>query len=220
MGSSKKLIFLCGIFIAGILAANTLASKVFMVGGFAMTAGIIAFPITFLVTDIVNDVWGKGYAKTMVMAGLAANILMVILYQIGVLLPAAPFWEHQVAFETLLGAVPRIVLASMTAYLISQMWDVWVFAKIKEKFTMGLWFRNNVSTFTSQIVDSAVFLAIAFAGTMPVNELVTMFFTYIIVKWIIAIIDTPLIYLGVKWAKSGGDDIDRIDPQTLRNYTK
>ncbi len=89
----------------------------------------------------------------------------------------------------------------MIAYLISQTWDVWLFAKLKEKYSWGLWFRNNVSTITSQAIDSAIFLGLAFWGVMPFSALVTMYVTYLIVKWLIAIVDTPLVYLGVAWAK-------------------
>lgn len=196
-----KLIILTGLFVGAILCANTLASKLFTIGGLTMTAGIVAFPITFLITDIINEVWGKKRAQAVVITGFLANLMMVALYQLGMILPPAVFWPHQEAFHTILGAVPRIVGASMIAYLISQNWDVWVFAKIKEKLRFGLWLRNNLSTITAQIIDSVIFLGLAFGGVMPVGSLVTMFFTYVLVKAGIALLDTPLVYLGVAWAK-------------------
>jgi len=203
-GNWHKLIILTGLFTAAITCANTLAAKIFMVGSVTMTAGILAYPITFLVTDIVGDVWGKRYAQVVVLTGLMANVVMVALYQIGILLPPASFWSSQTEFATILGAVPRIVLASMVAYLISQAWDVWVFHKIKELWgPHNLWLRNNASTFTSQIIDSAVFLALAFWGVMPSEVLWRMFIVYVLVKWAIALIDTPLCYLGVAWARRG-----------------
>ena len=201
MTKETKLILLTSLFIAAILAANTLASKLFVVGGRVMTAGIIAFPITFMVTDIINDVWGRKTAQRVVLAGLAANLVMLLLYQLGNILPAAGFWPHQDAFSTILGAVPRIVLASMVAYLISQTWDVWVFDAVKRKFRHGLWLRNNLSTITSQAIDSAIFLTIAFIGTMPFQAMLSMYVTYLITKLMIALIDTPFVYLGVRWAE-------------------
>ncbi len=204
--AQSKLILLVGMFVTAILVANTVASKLFMVGSFVMTAGIIAYPITFLITDIVNEVWGKEVAQRVVMIGFAANILMVLLYQISVILPVGGVWEGQASFQAVLGAVPRIVLASMVAYLISQHWDVWVFNLVKEKLPYGLWLRNNVSTITSQAIDSAIFLAIAFGGTLPFDMLVGMFVSYIVVKWAIALLDTPFCYLGVAWARKGRHD--------------
>lgn len=203
----RALLILAGIFMAAILSANTLASKLFEVGGYAMTAGIVAFPITFLVTDIVNDVWGRRVAHSMVIAGFFANVVMVALYHLGIWLPPAVFWENQEAFATILGEVPRIVLASMTAYLISQTWDVWIFDRIKKRLSrFGLWFRNTVSTVTSQIIDSAVFLTIGFAGVMPREDLIVMFVTYVVAKFIIAVIDTPFVYLGVALVRRYGKD--------------
>lgn len=188
-----------GIYISFLIVANVLASKLFFINGrWAMTAGVIAYPITFLMTDIVNEVWGKSVAQRFVAIGFLANLLMVGLFAIGVWLPPAPFWGDQVAFQTVLGSVPRMVLASMAAYLVSQTWDVWVFHLIKKKSRLGLWFRNNLSTITSQVIDSAIFMTIAFAGTMTAPELWIMFITYMVVKGIIALLDTPLCYIGVR----------------------
>lgn len=171
-----------------------------------MTAGVIAYPITFLMTDIVNEVWGKSVAQRFVAIGFLANLLMVGLFAIGVWLPPAPIWGSQAAFQDVLGSVPRMVLASMAAYIASQTWDVWISDYIKRKMRLGLWFRNNVSTITSQIIDSAVFLTIGFAGVMPWEDLIVMFVTYVVAKFIIAVIDTPFAYLGVALVRRYGKD--------------
>ncbi|MBT9167373.1 MAG: Inner membrane protein YhhQ [Syntrophomonadaceae bacterium] len=202
MQKESKLILLVAIFVTSILVANTMASKLFVFGaGYVMTAGILAFPITFLITDIINEVWGKKTAQAVVTAGLFANILMVGFYQLGILLPAASFWPNQEAYATILGAVPRIVIASMIAYLISQSYDVWMFNYIKQVLPFGLWARNNVSTITAQVIDSAIFLVIAFWGVMPLEKLFSMFILYIVVKALIALMDTPFAYLGAWWAR-------------------
>ena len=206
MARDHKLILLAGLFTASIVCANVLASKLFEVGGFVMTAGILAFPLTFLVTDVINDVWGRATAQTVVWTGLAANLLMVLMFRVGIILPPAGFWGGQGAFESVLGAVPRIVLASMVAYLISQSWDVHIFDVIKRRLPTGLWLRNNLSTISSQIIDSAIFLALAFGGIMPIPDLVQMFFVYVVVKLAIALLDTPLVYLGVYWVRGGTFD--------------
>lgn len=202
MQMSYKYGLLLGCFIAALVVANTIASKLLMVGGVVITAGIIAYPLTFLFTDIISEVWGKKVAKYTVWAGLAANIVMVLLYTIAVHLPHAVFWEGQAAFSQVLGAVPRIFIASMLAYLISQTWDIWMFHLIKDKYGSGrLWLRNNISTATSQVIDSVVFLMVAFYGVIPIEQMPGMLLGYVVIKWIIALVDTPLVYLGVAWAR-------------------
>lgn len=206
-GDLDLLMPLMGVYIAVLVCANVLASKLFVIGGkWVMTAGIIAYPMTFLITDIVNEVWGRETANKFVGIGLVANILMVVLFVIGVWLPPAPIWGSQTAFQDVLGSVPRLVLASMAAYITSQTWDVWVFDYIKRKMRLGLWFRNNASTITSQVIDSAVFLTIGFAGVMPREDLIVMFVTYVVAKFIIAVIDTPFAYLGVALVRRYGKD--------------
>ena len=204
--STTKFLLLAAIFITALLMANVLASKLFTAAGYTMTAGIIAFPITFLITDVINDVWGKRLAQKVVLVGFLTNVLMVALLQLGLILPSAVFWPNQESFDIVLGAVPRIVMASMVAYLISQSWDVWIFSKIKEKLHIGLWFRNNLSTFSSQVIDSAIFIFIAFSGVMPMSALAEMYVTYIIVKVLIALADTPFCYLGVRWLRRTEDE--------------
>ena len=198
----KKLIILSGVFVAALIIANVMAAKLFTVAGVAMTVSIIVFPLTFILTDVITEVWGRKVAVTVVWTGFLANVLMVIMFQIGRILPAAPFWEHQEAYVAILGAVPRMVLASMVAYLASQFNDVLLFSALKKR-TKGkhLWLRNNASTMVSQLIDSTLFLFIAFAGTMPVTEILKMLVAYYIAKVIFAAIDTPVVYFLVNLVK-------------------
>ena len=118
--------------------------------------------------------------------------------KIAIAWPPAPFWTGQAAFQTTLQLTERIVLGSLVAYVVSQNWDVRVFHKLKE-MTDGrhLWLRNNVSTMTSQALDTVIFITIAFYGVLPV---VPMIIGQYIVKLLIAALDTPFIY-GVRWAR-------------------
>lgn len=202
MTKLQKLISLAGIFVASLIISNVMASKLFMIGGYAMTVAIFSYPITFAMTDVINEVWGKEVAKTVVWTGFAANILMVIYFFIGRILPAAPFWPHQEAYVAILGAVPRMVLASMVGYIVSQNYDVWSFDIIKKKSNgRWLWLRNNASTMVSQLIDSVLFLFIAFYGKMPVSEILTMLGAYYVAKLVLALVDTPIVYALVKWVK-------------------
>jgi len=195
----NNLSFLRYLFITCLLLSNIIASKIIIVGGLILPAAIILYPVTFLFTDIVSEVDGKEQARALVMMGFYMSLVMVIVLFVGKLLPSAPFWKHQDAYNSILGATPRIVLASMIAYLISQHHDVWAFHWWKEK-TAGkhLWLRNNLSTIVSQLIDSTLFIGIAFGGMYPLKTIVIMIVSQYLVKVGIALIDTPFCYLLVR----------------------
>lgn len=188
-------IILISLFAASLTIASVLASKIINIYGIFVPAGVIAYCITFVCTDVISEIWGKKRAAQTVLSGFLALLLMLILIQIALALPAAPFWEGQQAFNAILGITPRIIIGSFVAYLISQYHDVWAFHFLKSK-TNGnhLWLRNNASTAVSQFIDSFVFVTIAFYGVMPIWPLI---FGQWIIKFAIAALDTPVIYLVV-----------------------
>ena len=196
------LVVLATLFSTCLLVANIVAVKLVSVGGWVVPAGIIAYPLTFLFTDVISELYGRKIASRVVWVGFGANLLMVILIFGSRLLPPAPFWEGQPAYESLLGMVPRIVLASMIAYLISQHHDVFAFhfwrQKTKARF---LWLRNNASTMMSQALDTGIFIPIAFWGIVPTEILINMLLTQYIIKLVIAAGDTPFCYLLVALLK-------------------
>jgi uncharacterized integral membrane protein (TIGR00697 family) len=192
------LVVLATLFTTCLLVANVLAVKLISIGGWIVPAGVIAYPLTFLLTDVITELYGRRTASKVVWVGFGANLLMVILIFSGKLLPSAPFWEGQPAYESILGMVPRIVLASMVAYLISQHHDVFAFhfwrKKTKSRF---LWLRNNASTMVSQALDTGIFITIAFWGTVSTGILTNMLLTQYLIKLGIAALDTPFCYLLV-----------------------
>jgi uncharacterized integral membrane protein (TIGR00697 family) len=192
------LVVLATLFATCLLVANILAVKLVSIGGWVVPAGVIAYPLTFLFTDVITELYGRRIASRVVWLGFGVNILMVILVVGGKLLPPAPLWEGQSAYESILGMVPRIVLASMVAYLISQHHDVFAFHFWREK-TKGkfLWLRNNASTMVSQALDTGLFITIAFWGTVPTGVLENMLLTQYLIKLGIAALDTPFCYLLV-----------------------
>ncbi|MCE7792611.1 queuosine precursor transporter [Salipaludibacillus sp. CUR1] len=214
MNKQDKLLLLTGIFFTALFVSNVISVKLFALGSIVITAGILTYPLTFLITDSISEVYGKRTAKKVVLIGLFTNLLMLVFFFGAINLPAAGFWDMQAEFEMILGAVPRMVAASLIAYFISQLFDVHLFHKLKQ-LTNGrhLWLRNNGSTLSSQLLDSVIFITIAFAGTMPVGALLTMIVTQYFVKLVIAIGDTPLIYLTVKWLKK--DDNEAVQKEEV-----
>jgi len=191
----KSFIILLSIFVGSITIASVLANKIINVFGLFVPAGILAYSITFICTDAISEIWGKERARYTVLGGFIALVSVLILVQLALVWPKAPFWENEPAFQSILGSTSRIIVASFTAYLVSQFHDVWAFHFWK-KVTgeRHLWLRNNLSTATSQFIDSFLFITIAFYGVMPISPLIIGQW---VIKIAIAILDTPIIYLVV-----------------------
>ncbi|MEM1112487.1 MAG: queuosine precursor transporter [Pseudomonadota bacterium] len=205
-GRELKFIILLTVFIACMGFINVVSAKLWTVAGLTISGGIMAYWLTFPITDVVGEVFGRKRAQLVVWLGFGANILVLLMSQIAIALPPSPLYENQTAFATVLGAVPLIVVASLAAYLIAQSHDVWAF-EFWRRVTGGrhLWLRNNVSTMSSQLLDSLVFNGIAFwlfaAERMPLGEFVGMTLGYWLFKVGIAICDTPVVYALVYWLK-------------------
>ena len=192
---STAYIYLLSIFIASLTIASVLASKIIQIFGLYVPAGVLAYAITFFCTDVISEIWGKPRARSTVIGGFIALIVVLILIQLGLNWPRAPFWNQETAFQSILGSTTRIIVASLAAYLISQLHDVWAFHFWK-KMTKDrhLWLRNNLSTAVSQLIDSILFISIAFYGSMPILPLIIGQW---IIKFAIAALDTPVVYLVV-----------------------
>ena len=192
-----------------LLVANIVAGKIFSIGDWSMSAGIIAYPLTFLLTDTIAEVYGRKATTRVVWFGFACSLLMTLLIYIVKVLPvAADSIVNQASYDNVLGNVPRIVFASMVAYLVAQNHDVFAFHFWRRK-TNGrhLWFRNNASTAVSQLMDTALFVSIAFWGILPAGVLLSIFVVEYIVKILFSIVDTPLVYalVGIVRKYDSGD---------------
>lgn len=198
----RTFITLVTVFVTSLVISNVIATKLIDIGGFIVPAGVVAYPITFLMTDVIGEVWGKKIVTKVVWVGFFCSILAMVLGFLAAMLPAASFYENQEFFAGLFGKVGRITGASLIAYLISQLNDVYVFHKLKE-MTKGkhLWLRNNVGTISSQFFDTTIFITIAFYGSIPNDVLIPMIFSQWMVKALIALIDTPFCYLLVNWSR-------------------
>jgi len=183
------------LFVGCITISSILANKIITVMGLFVPAGVIAYSVTFIATDVISEVWGKERAREAVFGGFIALVAVFVLIQVSLIWPKAPFWNNDEAFQSILGSTSRIIIASLTAYLVSQMHDVWAFHFWKRVTNnRHLWLRNNLSTAVSQFLDSFIFVMIAFYGVLPVWPLI---YGQWLVKFMIAVLDTPLIYAFV-----------------------
>jgi hypothetical protein len=183
---------LIGIYIACELIANVTASKPVQLGGIVVPAAIFIYTLTFTLIDLINESLGKQGARQVILAAFIANLLLAVYAQLAVILPPAPFYSGQEAFAGVLGGTPRIVFASLTAYLISSFIDAEVFAFWRARLQGPKWIRVLVSNAISTWVDSVVFITFAFYGTMPIWILIKGQY---VIKMAITVVSLPLIYL-------------------------
>jgi len=211
---SWRFITCAALFVTCLLAANTIASKLVVLGGIVLTAGIVIFPISYVLGDVLTEVWGYAAARRVIWLGFGCNVLMVAAIWIGGELPAAPFGASQFAYDEVLGQTPRILVASFVAYLVGEFANAFVLAKLKIA-TRGrwLWTRTIGSTVVGQALDSAVFVSLAFYGTMPSNVLTGLIAGQWMAKVLYEAAGTPLVYVVVGWLKAR-EGVDTYDHET------
>src|SRR5512134_3599931 len=163
---SWRFITCAALFVTCLLTANTISAKLIMVGGVVVTAGIVIFPLSYVLGDVLTEVWGYGVARRVIWLGFTCNAVMVAAIWAGGLLPSAPFGATQAAYDDVLGMAPRIMVASFVAYLAGEFANAFVLAKLKIA-TDGrwLWLRTIGSTVVGQGLDTVIFVTLAFAGT-------------------------------------------------------
>lgn len=211
MNTDKKILTLQILFVTCILLANIIGVKIIELGPVNASFGIWLFPLTFLITDILAEVKGKKFVSNLIFSTAIALVFSFIFIQLSIWAePAERFAETNPAFLTIFKSSSRIIIASVIAFVISQSHDVWAFEFWKQK-TKGkhLWLRNNLSTIVSQFIDTVIFIFIAFYQVAPNYDLGFMWkiiWPYYILKVIMALIDTPFVYLGVNWLKEKNND--------------
>lgn len=191
---SNKFMLLNVLFVTSLVIANVVSNKVLQLGPLQVPGAVLCYCITFLCTDIIGEVYGKAEANRTVKLGFVCQLMASLLILLTQYLPAAEYaQEASQAYNVLLGTNWRFFLASMTAYVISQSWDVWIFHKLRVMTkNKHKWLRNNLSTITSQLIDTLIFITIAFYGTVP--NIWVMVVSQYIVKLILALLDTPFFY--------------------------
>ena len=182
--------------------ANILEVKIVSVGSLTMTAGLIVFPISYIINDCVAEVWGYRKARLLIWAGFAANFIAVAFIQLAIWLPAAPVWTQQDAFASLFGLTPRIALASFIAFLVGSFINAYVMSRMKlashgRRFSL----RAIVSTLLGEGADSLLFFPLAFGGILPVETLGVMILSQTLLKSAYEVIALPLAVRVVRWVK-------------------
>jgi len=214
----KIFLVLAGIFLTSLIMANIIGiTKIFNFMGIGVPVGIIPYPITFLVTDLISEHYGKERAAFIVLTGFILNMFMLVVATLGYYAPANPDWLNAVlsgadpesakTYERVYTIMMRGTFASMVAYLLAQYLDVRVFHWIKAK-TNGryLWLRNNGSTMASQLVDTVSVMFITFYGILPLDQILQFIMHGYLFKVCVAFTDTPFFYLGAKWLKKHAKD--------------
>lgn len=189
-----NLTLLTAIFCLGVLTSNLFGGKLISICGFTVAGAVITYPLTFLTTDVIGEIWGKKKANDCVKIGIIIQLSFLLLGYISLKIPSiAATTDLQDSLTVVLNQGARLTIASLGAFAVSQTMDVVTFHWLKEK-TDGKykWLRNNASTMTSQFVDTAIFITIAFYGV--VDNIVNMVIAQYIVKLGLAALDTPFFY--------------------------
>ena len=192
-----------------LIAANLLETKVIQIGSLTVTAGLLVFPISYIINDCIAEVWGFKKARLIIWSGFARNFFVVALGLIAVAIPAAPFWEGEEHFDFVFGMAPRIVAASLMAFLVGSFLNAYVMSKMKVA-SRGRHFsaRAILSTLAGETADSLIFFPVAFGGIIAWRELLIMMCIQIILKSMYEVIILPVTIRVVKAIKKiDGSDV-------------
>ncbi len=214
MSSSRNFQVLSGLFIMTLLVSNIIAGKIAAFGGLFLPAAVIVFPVSYILSDVLTEVYGYAAMRRVIWLGFVCNLIAVVIIAIAISLPSAPFYDGQSAFAAVLSAIPRILGASFVAYLAGEFANAYILAKMKIK-TKGkyLWMRTIGSTIVGEGLDSLLFISIAFWGVLPASQLPTVILTQWLFKVAFETIATPLTYVVVGYLKRA-DQMDHYDIDT------
>ncbi len=192
-----------------LITANLLETKVLSIFGITLTAGLLVFPISYIINDCMVEVWGFRKARLVIWSGFAMNFFVVLMGQLAVLLPGAPFWDGAESFNFVFGMAPRIVVASLLAFLVGSFLNAYVMSRMKlrdggRRFS----WRAIASTIVGETADSLIFFPIAFGGLVSLPELLQMMGVQIFLKTFYEIVALPVTNIVVRRVKQlDGSDV-------------
>ena len=210
----QKLDLLISVYIFCIAVSELMGGKTFVLlsSPIKLNASVAIFviPLIFSINDVITEVYGAERTRSIIRSGLVVIFLILLFSILAVHLPASKrFLASEKAYETIFGLSARISAASLTAFALADFLDVFIFAKLRQKLgKKGLWLRNNVSNVVSQLIDTTVFMFLAFYAfdkgfSNNVSFLVSLILPYWLLKCFMSVIETPLVYLGIRWLKGG-----------------
>lgn len=183
---------LVGIFCAGLIISNIIASKTFEFFWITLPCGVIIFPLIYIVNDVLAECYGFKKARRAIYLGFFMNLITVICYNVTMFLPAPAYFTGDSAFHTVLGSTLRLLVASFAAYLIGSLINAKLMVYLKGKYENKLFFRCISSTFAGEGMDALIFITIGFLGTMPVSALLTMIVAQALFKTAYEVVVYPL----------------------------
>jgi uncharacterized integral membrane protein (TIGR00697 family) len=215
MSASRRLVIFIALFVTCLITANVIAVKVISLGPFFLPAAIFVFPLSYIFGDILTEVYGYRLARRVIWLGFLCNLIFVFFVWLGQVLPAAPFWEGQEAYQRILGYTPRLLAASFLGYLVGEFVNSFILARMKI-MTRGrwLWSRTIGSTIVGQGLDTSIFITVAFIGTPSFVPVMILY--HWLAKTLIEALATPLTYVIVNSLKKR-ESIDTYDHDTRFN---
>ena len=209
------MVIITAIFITCLITANIIAVKIISLGPVFLPAAIFVFPLSYIFGDVLTEVYGYAWARRVIWLGFICNLVFVFFAWVGQILPAAPFWEGQQAYESILGYTPRLFIASFFGYLVGEFVNSFILAKMKI-WTRGrwLWSRTIGSTIVGQGFDTSVFIVLAFVGTPSFLPIIILY--HWLAKTLIEALATPFTYAAVNFLKKK-EAVDTYDYETKFN---
>ena len=221
---SFRFVMVAGLFVACLVAANVISVKQIAIREWFVPAGVVIFPLSYVIGDVLTEVYGYRSARRVIWLGFLCNLVFVIAVWVAGVWPAAPFWQNQLAWDVILGYTPRLLVASFVAYLVGEFANSFVLARMKVA-TEGrwLWARTIGSTIIGEGLDSLIFITLAFANLPalglpgpPDFALATAILTQWAIKVAYEVLATPVTYLVVGYLKRA-EGVDTYDRQTHFN---
>lgn len=215
-GHFKFLPFLSMLFVVGFVTSNIGSSKLMSVMGITMTGGIIAFPLSYIIGDIITEVYGYKRSRQLIWGAIISNILMILILEVTIHADPSPFWHNQEAYHTILGSVPRIVAASLISYAFGEFINSYILAKMKLSSKQPLIMRLIASSLLGIVTDSLIFVAISYAGELPLLSLIFLGFKVYVIKTVLEIILMFFTMKIIEYIKEK-EEMDIVDINT--NFT-
>ena len=199
---SELQLFLSVLFVTSLLISNIITAKqVLLPFGITMTGAVFIFPITYVLSDLFSEVYGYRWSRITCYLAFAMNLLMVLLFSLVIVTPAPDYWTNQEAFQTVLGSTPRVLAASLLAFILGDMVNDKVFRRMKKNHPnelKGFGWRAILSSLVGELVDSLIFLPLAFLGQMPIATLAVMTICQVGIKTGYEVVILPITRLVVK----------------------